>query len=108
MEAAARALASSSETDDAIRRAENAVHAADAAVYGVVPREEFEQLALDYSAMKVRALQDEDLLDLALETLDRIAAESLERRARDLAFATAAEVRAMLRARSDNDGEDDP
>jgi hypothetical protein len=105
VEAAARALASSSATDDVIRRAEVAVHAADAAVYGVVPREEYEQLALDYSAMKVRALQDEDLLELALETLDSIAAESLESKARDLAFATAAEVRAMLRARSDDDPE---
>jgi hypothetical protein len=106
VQAAARALADCGASDDELRRAESAVHAADEAVYGVVPREEYEQLALDYSAMKVRALQDEDLLTRALEALDRVAAESSEKEPRDLAFATAAELRALLGARSDDD--DDP
>jgi hypothetical protein len=92
IEAAARALAGTTPGESELRRAEVAVRAADQAGYGVVPREEYEQLALDYSAMQVRALQDEDLLRRALEALDRIAVES----------ATATEVRAMLDARREH------
>jgi hypothetical protein len=103
LEAAARALSGLSAGDDDYRRAAAVVHAADAAVYGVVPREEFEQLALDYSAMKIRALQVEDLVSRALETLDEIAAGAGPHEARDVAFATATELRAVLAAHSDSD-----
>lgn len=102
LEAAARALAEAGDADDA-ERARAAVRAADDAVYGVVPREEFEALALDYSAMRVRALQDEDLLDRALDALDRIAATGPDAESRGLAFGVATEVRAMLDARRDQE-----
>jgi hypothetical protein len=104
VEAAARALAGLAPGEGDLRRAEAAVHAADGAGYGVVPREEYESLALDYSAMRVRALQDEDLLQRALEALDRIggSGESVATDLRALAFGVAVEVRALLDARSDD------
>jgi hypothetical protein len=105
VEAAAEALSRSTEADQ-IRRAEAALRAADDIVYGVVPREEFEQLALDYSAMKVRAVQDEELLRRALEALDRIAAQSEDVEYVNLAFVTATELRALLAARADGDDDD--
>jgi hypothetical protein len=79
-----------------------AVRAADRAA-GVVPREDFERLALDYSACNVRALQNEDLLGRALEALDRVAAAEARVPAelRAVCFATAVEVRTMLDARRD-------
>ena len=109
VEAAARALARTPPGESEVRRAEAAVHAADQAGYGVVPREDYEQLALDYSAMRVRALQDEDLLGRALEALDRIAAERdlTPVEPRNLAFGTAVEVRALLDARRDHQSGED-
>ena len=59
VEAAARALAGDDAQPLDLDRAEAAIRAADQAGYGVVPREEYERLAIDYSAMKVRALQGE-------------------------------------------------
>jgi hypothetical protein len=107
MEAAARALADA-EGEGNLRRAELAVHAADRAGGGIVPLQDFEGLALDFSAWRVRALQDEDLLGRALTALDCIAdaGEDTPAGLRELAFATAVEVRAMLDARRDSDGDE--
>jgi hypothetical protein len=104
VEAAARSLDATA-SEGTLRRAALAVRAADQAAGDVVPREEFDRLALDYSACNVRALQTEELLDRALEALDRVAAAQVDVPAylRDLCFATAAEVRAMLDARRDDD-----
>jgi hypothetical protein len=107
VEAAAHALAREPGGADDLRRAARALQAADAAVYGIVPREDYELLALDYSAMKVRAHQSEELIARALEALDRIAAESAEAKPRGVAFACATEVRVLLAARADADGPDD-
>ena len=105
-QAAARALADAEEN---LRRAEAALHAADRAVGGVVPLEEYEQLALDFGAWKVRAQQAEDLLERTLEALDRIAGsdEGEAAQMRDLAFATGAEVRALLGAQRETE-DDEP
>jgi hypothetical protein len=86
-----------------LRRAEAAVHAADAAGHGIVPSDDFDRLALDFSAWRVRALQDEDLLGRALEALDQIAGggDDVATELRELAFTTAVELRALLDARSD-------
>jgi hypothetical protein len=54
-QAAARALAEAEKAEQNLRRAAAALHAADRAVGGVVPLEEYEQLARDNSAWKVRA-----------------------------------------------------
>jgi hypothetical protein len=103
IEAGSEALASCDPGAAALVRAERVLRAADGAVGGVVPQEEYQQLALDYSAVRVRALQDEDLLERVLEQLDRIAAadDAVPRDLRNDAFATAVEVRAMLDARRD-------
>jgi hypothetical protein len=77
----------------------------------VVPHEEFEQLALDYSAWTVRARQTDELLRRALETLDRIAAASPEDVApvlSGLAFGTAVELRALLDAQRDVADDESP
>jgi hypothetical protein len=108
VDAAARALAAARPEEADHRRAQAAIHAADDAVGGVVPRQEYEQLALDYSAMRVRALQDEDLLERALEALDRIAGAGggVSAELQAVAFGTAVEVRAMLDARSEHQADE--
>jgi hypothetical protein len=106
LEAGARALAGLEgrpEPDEVrLQHMASALRAADRAGGGVVPRPEFEQLALDFGEWRVRALQTEQLLEGALEALERIAAgdEGKPSSMRDLAFATAAELRAALDARS--------
>jgi hypothetical protein len=104
VEAAAQAL-ETAESEGDLRRAQIAVQAADRAGGGVVPREDFERLALDLSACSVRAQQTEDLLRRALEALDQVAGADgrVPRDLRDLCFATAVEVRAMLDARRDDE-----
>jgi hypothetical protein len=104
-QAAARALADAEDAKENLRRAEAALHAGDRAVGGVVPLEEYEQLALDYGAWKVRAQQAEDLLERTLEALDRIAGsdEGVAAQMRDLAFATATEVRTLLGAQRETE-----
>ena len=74
-----------------------------------MPLEEYEQLALDFGAWKVRAQQAEDLLERTLEALDRIAGsdEGEAAQMRDLAFATGAEVRALLGAQRETE-DDEP
>jgi hypothetical protein len=103
VEAAAEALARAEAGANHLSRAELVLRAADGAVGGIVPVEEYQQLALDYSAWRVRAFQDEDLLERTLETLDRIEAspEEVPAEVRHSAFVTAVEVRAMLDARRD-------
>jgi hypothetical protein len=104
-QAAARALADAEDAAENLRLAEAALHAADRAVGGVVPLEEYEQLALDYGAWKVRAEQAEELLERTLEALDRIAGsdEGVAAQMRDLAFATATEVRTLLGAQRETE-----
>lgn len=105
IEAAARALAELDGRTEAgeedRRRAQAATRAADGAGGGIVPRVEFEQLALDSSARRVEARQTSELLQVALETLEAIVerAESEAGPIRDLAFATAVELRTALDAR---------
>jgi DNA repair exonuclease SbcCD ATPase subunit len=108
-QAATRALADAEGAEENLRRAEAALHAADRAVGGVVPLEEYEQLALDYGAWKVRAEQAEELLERTLEALDRIAGsdEAVATQVRDLAFATGTEVRALLGAQREPE-DDEP
>ena len=108
-EAAADALAAAAPDGDPLARAAHLLRAADDAVGGVVPQEEYQQLALDYSAWRVRALQDENLLERALEALDAIAGagEGQSGELRNRAFAAAVEVRAMLDARADARTDDD-
>jgi hypothetical protein len=104
VEAAEQALQrAAAETDR--RRAELALSAADDAAGGIVPREDFERLALDYSARNVDLHQTEDLLGRALEALDAVAAagEHVPKHLRDDCFVTAVEIRAMLDARRDED-----
>lgn len=105
VEAAAQALAPAAEGD--LGRAEAAIRAADRAVGGIVPREEYERLAIEYGAWKVHALQTDGLLERALEALDRIAGspEGAAVELRNLAFVTAVEVRAALDARSEDNEE---
>jgi hypothetical protein len=104
-QAAARALADAEDTEENVRRAEAALRAGDRAVGGVVPLEEYEQLALDYGAWKVRAQQAEDLLERTLEALDRIASsdEGVAAQMRELAFATTTEVRTLLGAQGETE-----
>jgi hypothetical protein len=109
VEAAAQAMAGAGRDADPLAHAGNVLRAADGAVGGVVPQEEYQQLALDYSAWRVRALQDETLLERTLEALDVIAAavDGPPDDLRNRAFATAVEVRAMLDARRDARADED-
>lgn len=105
IEAAARALAEHegrTAPEEADReRAQAVIRAADSAGGGIVPRVEFEQLALDSSARRVEARQSAELLQAALEALEAIADRAGEEPAqmRDLAFGTAVELRTALDAR---------
>jgi len=103
LEAAGKALSRAEPAGGPLTQAELVLRAADSAVGGVVPQEEYQQLALDNSAWRVRALQDEDLLARALEALDAVAAagDAVPADVRNDAFARAVEVRAMLDARRD-------
>jgi hypothetical protein len=58
--------------------------------------------------MRVRALQDEDVLYRALEALDRIAAEARDTALRNLGLRTAAEVRPLHGAGSDDNRPEEP
>lgn len=112
VEAAGEALARAEAGLDRLAQAEHMLRAADHAVGGIVPLEEYQQLALDYSAWRVRAFQDEDLLERALEALDGIAGggDGVSTEARNAAFAATVEIRAMLDARRDarDDDDDEP
>lgn len=100
VEAAARALAAAGTDDDAAARAEAAVRAADRAAGGVVPQGDYERLALQLSAWRVRALQTDELLDRALRALDRVAdaTAATSSDVHDLASFTAVELRTLLDA----------
>ena len=107
--AAARAFADKQVAESDHSRAERAVHAADDAVGGVIPREDYERLAIEYSAWKVRALQADDLIARALDALDRIAGcdEHADTEPRKLALVTATELRVMLAAQRQGTEEED-
>ncbi len=110
VEAGARALAGLEgrpEPDEVqLQHMASALRAADRAGGGVVPRPEFEQLALDFGEWRVRALQTEQLLERALEALERIAGgdEDEPSSMRALAFSSVAELRAALDARAGAEG----
>jgi hypothetical protein len=109
VEAAAGALARAPSGTAVSELAHAAVQAADRAAGGVVPREDYEQLALDLGAWRLRALQTEALLERALALLDEVAApgEGAPARLRNASFATSVEIRAALDARRDP-RDDDP
>jgi hypothetical protein len=100
-------MATRAADEDAATHAGRVLRAADAAVGGVVPQEAYQQLALDYSAWRVRALQDEELLGRALDALDRAAEGEDAAQLRGGAFAAAVEIRALLDARRDATADDD-